>query len=153
MINLKHILHPTDFSSNSEQALKYACSFASQYTAELHLIHVIRDPGWMIPSIDIAIPEGYFQKQKQHANEELATLPEKVINHTGSVTRNLCEGYPYTEILRYAHDNNIDMIVMGTHGHTGLEHMLMGSVAENVVRRAPCPVLTVHPENHQFVMP
>jgi len=153
MIHLKRILHPTDFSKNSEQALKYACSLAIQYSADLHLIHVIRDPGWMIPSIELAFPEGYYLKQKQAANERLASLPDKVINHTGTVIRNVCEGNSHTEILRYGHENNVDMIVMGTHGATGLEHLIIGSVAENVVRRSPCPVLTVHPDDYKFKLP
>lgn len=153
MIKLKHILHPTDFSDNSDQALKYACSLAIQYSAELHLINVVQDAGWLIPSMEVTFPENYYEKQKQYANEELSVLPDKVLSHTGSIIRNVCEGRPYVEIIRYAHKNAIDMIVMGTHGYTNLAHMVMGSVAENVVRRAPCPVLTVHPENYKFVMP
>ena len=60
---------------------------------------------------------------------------------------------PFVEIIRYAKENAIDMIVMGTHGYSGVKHLILGSVAENVVRKAPCPVLTIRPENHQFVMP
>jgi nucleotide-binding universal stress UspA family protein len=63
------------------------------------------------------------------------------------------EGSPKTEIIQYARKRNIDLIVIATHGRTGLAHVLIGSVAETVVRTAPCPVLTVRPEGHQFVMP
>jgi universal stress protein A len=153
MIKLQHILHPTDFSDNSTQALKYACSLAIQYSADLHLINVVPDAGWLLPSMEVAFPEDYSEKQKQYAIEELAVLPDRVLNHTGSIIRNVCEGHPYVEIIRYAHTNAIDMIVMGTHGYTGLTHMVMGSVAENVVRRSPCPVLTIHPDDFKFVMP
>jgi universal stress protein A len=152
MIQLKHILHPTDFSDNSSKALKYACSLAIQFNADLHLIHVVRDQGWIIPSIEMSLPADYYEKQKQYANEELAVLPEKVLNHTGSVIRNVCEGHTFVEIVRYAKENAIDMIVMGTHGYSGIEHLVLGSVAENVVRRSPCPVLTVHPENYVYEM-
>jgi len=150
MIHLKRILHPTDFSDNSEKALKYACSLAIQFNADLHLIHVIQDLGWVIPSIEMTFPEDYYEKQKKYANEELSVLPEKIINHTGSVIRNVREGQPFMEIMHYAKENTIDMIVMGTHGRSGLAHLIMGSVAENVVRRSPCPVLTVHPENYVY---
>jgi len=146
MIQLKHILHPTDFSDNSNRALKYACSLAIQYHAELHLLHVVQDSGWIMPSVAMTFPEDYFQKQKQYAQEELTTLPEKILNHTGSVTRNVYEGSPHVKIVEYAKEHAIDMIVMSTHGYTGLEHLVMGSVAENVVRKAPCPVLTLRPE-------
>jgi universal stress protein A len=147
MIQLKHILHPTDFSDNSSLALKYACSLAIQYHAELHLLHVIQDAGWIMPSVAMTFPDDYFQKQKQYAQEELATLPDKILNHTGSVTRNIYEGNPYVKIVQYAKEHAIDMIVMSTHGYSGLEHLVMGSVAENVVRKAACPVLTLRPEN------
>ena len=69
------------------------------------------------------------------------------------VVRATAQGTPFLEIIRYAKEKDIDMIVMGTHGRSGLVHMLMGSVAEKVVRKAPCPVLTVRPEGHKFVMP
>ena len=62
-------------------------------------------------------------------------------------------GVPFLEIIRYAKELEIDLIVLGTHGRTGLAHVLLGSVAERVVRKSPCPVLTVHPKGHQFVMP
>ncbi|MEX2353036.1 MAG: universal stress protein, partial [Gammaproteobacteria bacterium] len=140
MIHLKHILHPTDFSDNSSQALKYACSLATQYHAELHLLHVIQDAGWMIPAVAMSFPDDYYEKQKQYAQEELASLPDKILSHTGSVTRNSYEGSPYVKIVQYAKEHAIDMIVMSTHGHSGIEHLVMGSVAENVVRTAPCPV-------------
>ena len=153
MLNLKHILHPTDFSDSSNLALKYACSLATQFGAELHLINVIHDVGMISPPISGFIPPDYYQQLTQYATEELAELPEKVINHSGSVVRNVCEGVPFVEIIRYAKENAIDMIVMGTHGYSGVKHLILGSVAENVVRKAPCPVLTIRPENHQFVMP
>jgi universal stress protein A len=153
MLNLSHILHPTDFSDNSDQALKYACSLATQFGAELHLINVVHDAGLISPPIAGFIPPDYYEQQIQRATEELASLPEKVLSHSGSVTRNICQGVPFVEIIRYAKENAIDMIVMGTHGYSGLKHVMLGSVAENVVRNAPCPVLTVRPEKHEFVMP
>jgi len=153
MLNIKHILHPTDFSDNSNQALKYACSLATQFSAELHLIHVSRNPALLAPPVNDYLPPDYYDRLMRQVSEQLATLPEEVLNFSGSVTRNICAGVAFVEIIRYARDNAIDMIVMGTHGYSGLKHLIIGSVAENVVRKAPCPVLTVHPDNYEFVMP
>lgn len=152
MHNFGHILHPTDFSASSNQALKYACSLAVQYNAQLHLIHVLQ---MVIGTSTVAgfDVDDLHRKQVQYANEELSSLPESVVSYNGSLIRNVCEGGPFVEIIRYAKDNAIDLIVMGTHGYSGMKHLIMGSVAENVVRTAPCPVLTVHPEDYEFTMP
>lgn len=146
MISLKHILHPTDFSENSAHALKFACHFAKQFDAELHILHVINNAAILSPGIDGVIPPDYYQKLTLHAGNELEKLPGGRLKFKGTVVRSTQEGIPFVEIVRYAKDNKIDMIIMGTHGRTGLMHLLIGSVAENVVRRSPCPVLTVHPD-------
>jgi universal stress protein A len=153
MIELKQILHPTDFSANSNRALEYACSLAGCYGAELHLVHVLQDPGMHSPPVAGFLPEDYYEHLSKHANVELAALPDKISKFSGSVTRDICTGAPFVEIIKYAKENAIDLIVMGTHGYSGLKHLIIGSVAENVVRKACCPVLTVHPENYEFVMP
>ena len=154
MIHINKIMHPTDFSANSNHALKYACAFANHFGAELHLIHVVADLTMLtLPPVDGYLPEGYFQDAKRRAEEELAKLPGADLIGQASVIKVTLEGAPFTEIIRYAHENGIDIIVMGTHGYAGLSHMLMGSIAEKVVRKAPCPVLTVQPEGHEFVMP
>lgn len=144
---ISKILHPTDFSTNSETALKYACFISTQFSADLYILHIAESAPLMIPMVNLGFPADYFQRQLRHANESLSALPDKVVNHTGNVIRNVYEGKPAEQIIRYANDNAIDMIVMGTHGYTGLEHALLGSVAEYVVRKASCPVLTVHPES------
>jgi len=152
MLVMKNILHPTDFSDNSEPALKYACFFAIQFSANLHLLNVAPDISLIIPAVTLGFPPDSFQRQIQHANEALAELPEKIISHTGKVIRNVRQGNPVAEIINYTRENSVDLIVMGTHGYTGLEHAIMGSVAENIVRRSPCPVLTVHPEKHKYTV-
>jgi nucleotide-binding universal stress UspA family protein len=153
MLNIAHILHPTDFSESSNQALKYACSFATQFGAELHLLNIVSDTGIIAPPIAGYIPPDFHEQRKKYAIEELSEYPEKVLNISCSVVRNVEDGVPFVEIIRYAKSNNIDLIVMGTHGYSGVKHLIMGSVAENVVRKAHCPVLTVHPENYEFEMP
>ena len=153
MINIKRILHPTDFSNYSKHALKLACVFAEQFDAELHLLHVINNAAILSPGIDGVIPTDYYQKLTEYALHELDELPAAQSNFTGSVIRKTCDGLPFVEIIRYANEYNIDLIIMGTHGRSGLMHIIIGSVAENVVRRAPCPVLTAHPDDYKFVMP
>ena len=154
MINLNRILHPTDFSDYSEPALKYACAFAEQFDAELHLIHVTPELAAVMPRpMGGYLPPGYPEEMKQRSDAALADLPDKAWCEGRKVVRVTVEGPAFLEIIRYAHDQNMDLIVMGTHGRAGLSHALMGSVAERVVRKAPCPVLTVHPSDHQFVMP
>lgn len=154
MIELNKVLHPTDFSDNSQQSLRYACSVAERFGAELHLIHIVSEAMVTVsPPMSGFLPEGYASDVLESAENQLDKLPDPdwVVNL--KVVRKVVEGSAFLEIIRYADANDIDMIVMGTHGYTGIMHLLMGSVAENVVRKASCPVLTVHPKDHEFVMP
>ncbi|MBF8270336.1 MAG: universal stress protein [Gammaproteobacteria bacterium] len=154
MISIEKILHPTDFSANSNHALKYACAFATHFGAELHLLNVVVDLSLVtLPPIDGYLPEGYYQNARNHANEELAKMPTREMAGNIRIVRQVLDGSAFVEIINYAKNNDIDLIVMGTHGYSGLTHLVMGSIAEKVVRRSPCPVLTVHPENHEFVIP
>lgn len=154
MITLKRILVPTDFSAFSRKALDYGCALAQQFGSELHLLHVMQDLVAMVPEPGLAFPPpgDYMQELKSSAERSLSTLPEPAA-FSGAVVRAVRQGPPFLEIVRYAKDQSIDLIVLGTHGRTGLTHVLLGSVAEKVVRKAPCPVLTVRPDEHEFVMP
>ncbi len=153
MIDVKCILHPTDFGESSKQSLEYACSLATQFSASLHLVHVVQDIALIASPFAGGFPPDYYIKQTQYATDELAKLPGKTAEFKGSVIRKVLEGTPFVEIIKYAKENAVDMIVMGTHGYKGLEHLIIGSVAENVVRKAPCPVLTIHPKGQSFIMP
>ena len=155
MITLQRILLPTDFSEYSACASKYACAFVEQFEAELHLFHVFQEAIATVPMADVPFPPvgSYLAELEKSATVELANVLDRQWTEGKRVVYATAPGTPFVEIIRYARDNDIDMIVMGTHGRTGLAHMLMGSVAEKVVRKAPCPVLTVHPADHQFVMP
>jgi nucleotide-binding universal stress UspA family protein len=155
MITLKYILLPTDFGETARVALKYAQALATTFNASIHLLHVLEDP-----LIYPAAHEGYFSLQpdyrqvmEQETYQRLETLlpeGERAGVHAKCVVR---WGSPFVEIVRYAKSENMDMIVMGSHGLGPIAHMLMGSVAEKVVRKAPCPVLTVRHPEHEFVMP
>lgn len=147
MIEYKRILHPTDLSRNSNNALKHACYFTGLLKGELHLLNVVNRTPVVIPAPDAPVATDFFDDVRQHAEKFLSDLELPQHDPGIKVIRNVRDGLPFNEIINYSSENDIDMIVMGTHGHTGLLHLLIGSVAENVVRKAECPVLTVHPND------
>jgi universal stress protein A len=137
MFTLRRILHPTDFSEQSEAAFRLAASLARDHGARLTVIHVVQPPTLyaaeglvIVPTLDL-----------EPIREQLARIQAK--DPLVSVEHVLVEGDPAAEILKAASEYKCDLIVIGTHGRTGLGRMLMGSVAENVVRKATCPVLTL----------
>jgi nucleotide-binding universal stress UspA family protein len=155
MIDLHRILVPTDFSKHSENALTYAAAFAEKFGAELYLLHVVQDLALFIPdAITVAPP--IAPPVEQFLAAAKAALDRAVKDGTLAglkVHPEVREGTPFYEIVRFAQETNIDLIVLGTHGHSGLAHVLLGSTAEKVVRKAPCPVLTVRHPEHEFVHP
>lgn len=137
MLNIRTILHATDYSEHSDFAFRVACSLARDYRAKLVLLHVALRSVTIEGEAAIAPrSEEYFQAEQEKL--ERVSAPAEV-----RVERRVAEGAPAEEILRTAQSVKADLIVMGTHGRTGLSRLLMGSVAEQVVRKAPCPVLTV----------
>jgi nucleotide-binding universal stress UspA family protein len=156
MIQLNRILVPTDFSEFSRPALDYACAIAARFAAELHLLHVTPDPAMIVPeaaAFSVESMQAQAEAQTKEAQKQLAQLPGDGWDNGRPIIREVRTGAAFLEILDYAKTQNIDLIVIGTHGRSGLMHVLMGSVAEKVVRKSPCPVLTVRPEGHQFVTP
>lgn len=155
MIKLEQILVPTDFSEFSSTALKYGCELASRFGARLHLLHVVEDNFAFVPDGGLVVGAELIVETKQAAEKAIERLPDAdwLPNGRDQVQRSVVQGTPFVEVVRYAKSNEIDLIVVGSHGRTGLSHMLLGSVAELVVRKAPCPVLTVRPGQHEFVMP
>lgn len=153
-IRLQKILLPTDFSKLSATATMYACELATKFAAELHLLHTLEILPDATPDfvMGLALPR-YIHESKAAAEKSLAAVLDPQWSKGKTVISAVVEGSPQVEIIRYARQQNIDLIVLSTHGRTGLTHVLMGSVAESVVRTAPCPVLTMRPEGHQFVMP
>ncbi len=156
MIKVNTILWPTDLSEYAAQALPYAVEMARSFRARLHLLHVI-DPLWLAPTRGAEFPgpaAGDIAPLQKSAAEELRHLQAGVEGVEGvKVETAVGTGVPHAEIVRYAREENIDLIVLTTHGRTGLSHALIGSAAEKVVQMATCPVLTIkHPE-HEFVLP
>ncbi|OOP57497.1 MAG: hypothetical protein AYP45_02845 [Candidatus Brocadia carolinensis] len=153
MISIKNILCPVDYSVYSEMALKYAIEFAEKYRAKLYLMHVLD-----IRVYDINEPELYNVNIVDE--ETIAKLRERLLRCVTEDTRGkipveaiILQGVPFSEIIRASKEHKIDLIVIGTHGRTGISHAIMGSVAEKVVRKAPCPVLTIRHPEHDFIMP
>lgn len=156
MISLQKILVPTDFSDFSQPALNYGCALAARFESELHLLNVIPDPIVYAPEpmlLAVSVAEETLAELQAASTESLSKLPGEDWSDACPVIRVTRQGVPFMEILRYASEQDVDLICLGTHGRTGLKHVLMGSVAERIVRKSPCPVLTVRPEGHQFVMP
>ncbi len=142
--DIKKVLVPIDFSDYSKSALKYAVSFVKQFNAELILIYVV-EPVIYPPDFSmgqIAIPSVDLEMDKR-AVEELSKLARKEIPADLKVKTLVKTGKPFIEIIETAAEENTDLIIIATHGHTGVEHILFGSTAEKVVRKAPCPVLTL----------
>ena len=145
MITFKLILCPIDFSDTSAHALETAIELATQLNAKIHLVHVYQYPAFSMPEADLATPidlslqYDYVDRLKQ----QLEDLRNKYSDSGINVGSTLAEGVPYVEIVETAKKINADLIIIGTHGRTGLSHMLLGSVAERVVRSSVVPVLSV----------
>jgi nucleotide-binding universal stress UspA family protein len=155
MIKLKKILYPTDFSESSLEALRYAVTFARDFKARLVLMHVVNEKifseGLSLPRLEA--PEALGQEMAAEAERQMRTLIPATERAGLDVEHVILRGMPFLEIIRYAKANDVDLIVIGTHGRSGMEHIIFGSTAEKVVRKAPCPVLSVRPSQREFVMP
>jgi len=153
-MQIKTILFPTDFSNGARAALDYALSLSRDYNARLILLYVIQDISiaeWYIPS-SLSVTDLVEEMQKS-ASKEMERWAAEAEARVKGVEKMIVRGVPFVEIIRTAKDRNADMIVIGTHGRTGIDHMLFGSTAEKVVRKAPCPVLTVRMSGKEFTMP
>ena len=152
MIKLKRVLVPTDFSDSARHAFTYGLSFAKEYGAELVLLHVVENVtvGYASDLFPVPMAE-VFQEISGYARAELAKLGQEARDRGVSASEQVIQGKPSNEIIRFASENQVDMIVLGTHGKGMLDQALFGSTTERVVRRAPCPVLTVRTTEHEFV--
>jgi len=139
-IEIKKILCPVDFSEPGRYAFDYACALARRHEATLELLHVAEPSAYAedeLPPGKISYEQSLQQQIEQWAEE--AGCPAET---------HLMTGIPYIEIVKRAKEIHANMIVIGTHGRSGIQHLLIGSVAERVVRTASCPVLTVRHPNH-----
>jgi nucleotide-binding universal stress UspA family protein len=139
MTHIQTILHPTDFSDSSKSAYRVACALARDYGARLIVLHVAQPPVVIYDEAGRLLP--HRTDYREAAMRELAKLP--LPGELVRVEHRLGGGEAAAEILRVARESGADLIVVGTQGRTGLARVLIGSVAEDVLREAPCPVLTV----------
>ena len=145
-MDIHRILAPTDFSDLSKQGLKSALELAQTFGAKLLLIHVVEPPPYPVEGI-IPSPLGatLLDDLERQASHQLAQMLAETQGSTVDVARRVVVGIPYRKIVEVAQEEKSDLLVMTTHGRTGLSHLMMGSVAEKIVRTAPCPVLTIRP--------
>jgi nucleotide-binding universal stress UspA family protein len=143
---ITRILVPVDFSSHSDRAFRYALRLANRFDASLELLHVIDNPiasgAWTAEVYVPNLPE-MLDTLRREAEKRLAVLKSDAGRGGVYVETDVLTGQPAHTIVEHAQTGGFDLIVMGTHGRTGFSHLFVGSVAERVVRRAPCPVLTV----------
>ena len=152
----KKIVCPVDFSEPSELALAQAVSMAEQTGAELMLITVVQPitPAMFSDGMLLAQPDTLPNQSEELAQKLLDKWREKFCAPVLERTKlHVAVGIPFVEIVRHARENEADLIVMGSHGRTGIEHLMIGSVAERVVRKATCSVLVVRDANRRFTMP
>jgi len=143
---LNRILVPIDFSAHSKDALRYAVPLARQFRASIHLVYVVEPT---VYPADLGFGQVVYptfeEELVEKGREELQSLLRDEIGTSAGSSAVVRTGKPHQEILLEAEERRADLIIMATHGHTGVEHMLFGSTAERIVRNAKCPVLTIRP--------
>jgi nucleotide-binding universal stress UspA family protein len=147
------ILCPVDFSEFTDEILAYAVNIAKRFDSELHLIHVIPNLNYFTPYESFLTPENLVAIER-NIEGEVGRDFDKITKKLDLPFKRIVKtGVTFVEIIDYIKDQGIGLVVMGTHGRSGIEHILIGSVAEKVVRKSPCPVLTVRPKDKAFKMP
>lgn len=146
MNEIKKILFPIDLTENSSKVLPYVLSVSEKYNSMIYLLHVVQDlQKWgklyiPHPSMDT------FQKEAlEGAEKALGRVCEEQLQSCPNFQRKVVSGDPAAEILKTIESEDIDIVIMGTHGSKGLEHVIFGSVADNVVKKSPVPVMTINP--------
>ena len=154
MIEMKKILYPTDFSEYAKNALPYVVEMAKQFNAKVCLVHVIATPQYYPYFSEAAIPTVAVQTEMHGwAEQRLKQIADEIAENEIEVETILADGSAFVEIVAVARREDVDLIIMATHGWGTIKHLLIGGTAEKVVRKAPCPVLTVKHPQHEFVVP
>ncbi len=149
-MKVEKILFPTDFSEGSFHALPFAVDLSKHYNSKLYILHVIYDVAKATNShIPHVSSDELYKEMSAWAQGEIESCCIEEIRGLPNVEKVVLKGIPYEEVIKFAEKQKIDMIVMGTYGRKGLERFLFGSTAERVVRRAPCPVMTVRVSEHR----
>ena len=146
VLEIRTILAPTEFSHHSDRAVKYACDLAEKFGASLHLLHVLAEvmPVGPDPMLTPVLPPNFYAEMEAASNQTMERLIKPDWGKPASVTHSVAWGDPVTMITEYATTHQVDLMVIATHGRTGFSHVVLGSVAEHIVRHSPVPVLTIH---------
>jgi len=158
MVKVENILVPTDFSEFSRYALNYAIPFAQTFAARIILIHITPENELVSlrqisPYLEPGRLEELLRQREVEDRKQLDEFIPPELKKGIKVETIHKVGIPFVEIIRTAKEKGVDLIVMATHGRSGLSHVLFGSVAEKVVRQSTCPVLSIRPPEHEFAMP
>ena len=146
-MQFRHILAPTDFSDYSKKAVTSALALAKTYSARLTVLHVVELPPYPIEGyVPFSVSSSFMEDLERQATQDLAQLLPDAATAGVEVVRLVAVGTPYRKIIEVAEAEQVDLIVMATAGRTGFSHLVMGSIAERVVRTATCPVLTIRPQ-------
>ena len=150
MVEIKKILFPVDLTDNCTKILPYVLFMAEKYNSQICLLHVVEDIGkWGFGYLPHPSMKTYQQEAQTAAEKALNKLCDRDMQSCPNFKRILISGDPASEILKAVEQEDIDMIVMGTHGRKGMEHAIFGSVAENVVKKSPVPVTVINPHRLQ----
>ena len=144
MIKIDVVLHPTDFSEVSRHAIPYAMEFAVKYSAKLILLHVLD-----LPYSAISMAEEAMREAQEKLHDLIPADKRDRLDMETVVLR----GAPCEEVIKLAKERSADIIIIGAHGEGGWRHAILGDTAEKVVRKAPCPVLTIRHPEHEFIVP
>jgi nucleotide-binding universal stress UspA family protein len=148
------ILLPSDFSECSDEAARAARRLAEHFGSRLTVLHVLDEPAALDPMFRGEVPVELLRgRMEQYAREGMERFVNTHFQGHPGVETLTASGVPYREIIRAARETGAGLIVIGTHGRTGVEHVIFGSTAEKVVRMAPCPVLSVRQGDREFVHP
>ncbi len=146
-MEIRNILYPVDFTDGSEAAASFAADMTRKYGAKLYIIHVLHDiariTGWYVPHIST---DEFYSELEKGAKQKLDGILLEELRGYPNIERDVLIGIPEEEIIRFAEANNVDLIIMGTHGRTGMDRVFYGSTADKVVKGAHCAVLTVRPK-------
>ncbi len=146
MVNIDKILFPTELKEYSLKMLPYVISISEKYSSSIYLLHVIADirkwGGFYIPHTSL---DSYQREAMEAAEKFMDKVCEQQMQDYPNFERRICSGEPDAEILKTIESEDIDLVIMGTHGYKGLEHAIFGSAAEKVVKKSPVPVMVVNP--------
>ena len=146
-MQFRHILAPTDFSEYSKQAVASALELAKKFGAKLSILHVVELPPYPVEGyVPPSLTPTFLEDLERQASQELAQVVPEAESAGVEVARLVAVGSPYRKIIDMAEAEQVDLIVMATAGRTGFSRLVMGSIAERVVRTASCPVLTIRPQ-------